>query len=241
MDTQAPVENLLLAKLSAPARLRLLGSRPPVDLTVSEIVAKAGERMRHVYFPIDGFISLLTPAQGRGQLEIGLVGHEGMVGVQLLLGVDRSPLRAMVQGAGRAWRVDAAVLRREIAINAHLRTLLNRYLFVFLAQLMQAATCTRFHLIESRLARWLLMTRDRARSSQFRITHHFLALMLGVRRVGVTSAASALQRRGLIRYHRGDLSVIDGRGLERAACACYAIDRQIYARNLGRRAKVLTH
>jgi CRP-like cAMP-binding protein len=234
-NARARADNLLLAALPALTRRRLTADRAPVDLVVPEILSQAGERIRHVYFPIDGFISLITPAKGRGQLEIGLVGREGMLGVPLLLGVNVSPLRAMVQGRGRAWRVDAATLQQELESNASLRASLNRYLYVFLAQLMQTATCTRFHRIEARLARWLLMMRDRAHSDQFHITHEFLALMLGVRRVGVTRAASALQRRKLIRYHRGDISVVDVRGLERAACACYAIDRKIYARILGSR------
>ena len=141
----------------------------------------------------------------------------------------------MVQGAGRAWRVDAETLRQELASNEVARATLNRYLYVFLAQLMQTATCTRFHRIEARLARWLLMTRDRAHSNHFHITHEFLALMLGVRRVGVTSAASALQHRELIQYRRGSIAILDGRGLERAACACYAVDKLIHARIMGRK------
>ena len=232
-NVRARADNSLLAALPALTRRRLTAGRAPVDLAVPEILSEAGERIRYVYFPIDGFISLITPAKGRGQLEIGLVGREGMLGVPLLLGVNVSPLRAMVQGEGRAWRVDAATLRKELASNAKLRASLNRYLYVFLAQLMQTAACSRFHRIEARLARWLLMTRDRAHAEHFHITHEFLALMLGVRRVGVTRAATALQRRKLIRYRRGDISVIDSRGLERAACACYAIDRRIHARILG--------
>ena len=236
-NVRARADNSLLAALPALTRRRLTAGRAPVDLVVPEILSQAGERIRYVYFPIDGFISLITPAKGRGQLEIGLVGREGMLGVSLYDDApdpaDVSPLRAMVQGAGRAWRVDAATLQQELASNASLRAALNRYLYVFLAQLMQTAACSRFHRIEARLARWLLMTRDRAHSDQFHITHEFLALMLGVRRVGVTRAASALQRRKLIRYHRGDISILDVRGLERAACACYAIDRRIYARILG--------
>lgn len=232
---RVPQDNLLLAALPAAERLRLTGDHPPINLAFSDTLSEPGERIRHVYFPIDGFVSLITPSVGSAQLEIGLVGNEGMLGVPLLLGVNVSPLRAMVQGEGRAWRVDAGTFVEEIARNAGLRNALNRYLYVFLAQLMQTATCTRFHLIEARLARWLLMTRDRAHSSQFHITHEFLALMLGVRRVGVTSAANALRRRKLIRYSRGDISILDVRGLERAACACYAIDKKIHARILGKK------
>jgi CRP-like cAMP-binding protein len=233
-ENRASKGNLLLAALPAADRTRLTGDRPPVDLSLSEELSQPGERIRHVYFPVDSFISLITPGTDRAQLEIGLVGNEGMLGVPLLLGVNVSPLRALVQGAGHAWRVDAATFAREIDGNTATRALLNRYLYVVLSQLMQTATCTRFHLVEARLARWLLMTRDRAHSSQFHVTHQFLAYMLGVRRVGVTSAASALQRRKLIRYSRGDLAVLDVRGLERAACPCYAIDKKIYARVLTR-------
>jgi len=221
--------------MSDEERQKLTGDHPPVDLGFSETLNEPGERIRHVYFPIDSFISLITPGAERAQLEIGLVGNEGMLGVPLLLGINVSPLRALVQGAGRAWRVDAATFMQAIEANAGIRAALNRYLYVFLAQLMQTATCTRFHLVEARLARWLLMTRDRAHSSQFHVTHEFLAYMLGVRRVGVTSAASALQKRKLIRYSRGDVAVLDVRGLERASCPCYAIDKKIYSRILVKR------
>ena len=232
MIRRAPVENLLLAALSAEDRRRLLGDHPPIDLVLSETLDQPGERIRYVYFPIDGFISLITPGIERAQLEIGLVGNEGMLGIPLLLGVNVSPLRALVQGGGHAWRIDAAQFLETVENHAGIRAALNRYLYVFLAQLMQTATCTRFHLVEARLARWLLMTRDRAHSSQFHVTHQFLAFMLGVRRVGVTRAASELQRRKLIRYSRGDISILDVRGLERATCPCYAIDKKIYARVL---------
>ena len=224
--------NLLLAGMPAEDRLRLLGDRVPIDLRLSETLNEPGDRARYVYFPIDSFISLITPGTERAQLEIGLVGNEGMLGVPLLLGVNLSPLRALVQGAGHAWRIDVAHFIEVIERHASIRAALNRYLYVFLAQLMQTATCTRFHLVEARLARWLLMSRDRAHSSQFHVTHEFLAYMLGVRRVGVTGAASALQRRKLIRYRRGDVSVLDVRGLEIAACPCYATDKKIYSRIL---------
>jgi CRP-like cAMP-binding protein len=227
--------NQLLAALTEADRLRLTAGRPPVDLGFNETLSEPGDRIRHVYFPIDSFISLITPGADRARLEIGLVGNEGMLGVPLLLGINVSPLRALVQGAGRAFRVETATFVREIEVNAGLRAAFNRYLFVFMSQLMQTATCTRFHLVEARLARWLLMTRDRAHANQFHITHQFLAYMLGVRRVGITSAALALQRRKLIRYHRGDLAILDVRGLEAASCPCYAIDKKTYSRVMGGR------
>ena len=229
-NLRAPDGNLLLAALPAPARQRLTGDRAPVNLAFSKTLSAPGDRIRHVYFPIDSFVSLIAPGKGRAQLEIGLVGNEGMLGVPLLLGVNVSPLRALVQGAGRAWRVEATTFLRELAVNAGLRVALNRYLYVFLAQTMQTATCARFHPVEARLARWLLMTRDRAHSDRFHVTHEFLAYMLGVRRVGVTSAAIALQRRKLIRYSRGDITVLNVRGLETTACVCYEIDKEIYTR-----------
>jgi CRP-like cAMP-binding protein len=231
-NLRAPTGNLLLAALPDADRQRLTGNHAPVDLTFSETLSEPGERIRHVYFPIDSFVSLITPGEGRAQLEIGLVGNEGMLGVPLLLGVNVSPVRALVQGAGRAWRLNATTFQQELETNAGFRAALNRYLYVFLAQTMQTATCGRFHPVEARLARWLLMTRDRAHANQFHVTHEFLAYMLGVRRVGVTSAATALQRRKLIRYSRGDLSVLDVRGLEAAACTCYEFDKKIYSRIL---------
>jgi CRP-like cAMP-binding protein len=161
-----------------------------------------------------------------------MVGREGMVGAQLALGVVTAPLRALVQGSGAAWRIATKAFQAELVRSAALQRSLNRYLYVLMGQLATSAACLRYHLIGPRLARWLLMTQDRAHSDTFHVTQEFLAYMLGVRRVGVTAAAGALQRSGLITYTRGELTVLDRAGLEAAACSCYASDRQTYAKLL---------
>jgi CRP-like cAMP-binding protein len=228
----APTQNRLIAGLPAAEQRRLLKRQEPVELTLGDRLADPGQRIRHLVFPIDSFISLIKPIGANRQLEVGLIGDEGVLGVSVALGVDEAPLRASVQGAGLAWRLDAAHVRRELEFCPDLERSLKRYVYVLLGQLAQAAACTRFHLIDARLARSLLMTRDRAGSNQFRVTQQFLASILGVRRVGVTRAANGLQRRKLIRYKRGDLEIRDGRGLEAAACECYAADKAAYRRML---------
>lgn len=214
-------------------RVALLAACESVELTLGVVLCKPGETTRHAYFPADCVISLVTAVEGDPGLEVGMVGREGMLGAQLALGVSAVPLHALVQGAGTAWRMAAAPFRRELARSSALQLSLYRYVYVLMAQLASAAACTRFHNVEPRLARWLLMTHDRSRSEGFHLTHEFLSRMLGVRRVGITSAAGALQRQGLIHYRRGDITVLDRAGLEAAACSCYAADRRAYDTTVG--------
>ncbi len=229
----APVENHLIELLPGKDRQRLLAACEPVQLALSDVLCEPGKPTRHVYFPTDGFISLVTLVQGSPGVEVGMVGREGMLGAQLVLGVAEAPWRALVQGQGSAWRISTAAFKRELALSPALQRGLQHYLYVLMAQQAASAGCLRFHLIGQRLARWLLMSQDRAHSDSFHVTHEFLAYMLGMRRVGVTAAASAMQKAGLIEYHRGELTVLNRPGLEATACDCYAADRRAYAQLLG--------
>ncbi len=226
-------ENHLIKSLPRKERLHLLSLCEAVPLVLSEVLYEPGQPTRHLYFPTDGFISLIAPIDGKPSLEVGIVGREGMLGVQVALGVATAPLHALVQGPGTAWRIEAKVFRAELARSAELQRGINRYVYVLMAQMATASTCLRFHLIGPRLARWLLMSQDRAGADSFPVTQEFLSYMLGVRRVSVTAAASVLQRTGLIEYHRGHLKVLNRTGLELAACSCYGVDRQTYAETLG--------
>ena len=225
--------NQLLAALPRADGNRIIAACESVDLVFSETLTEPGERIEHVYFPTQGFISMTTPMGSHSHLEVGLIGDEGMLGATLLLGVDVAPLHALVQGAGPSLRLSTPDFRRELKQSPAFERRLRLYLYVVMRQLAQAAACNRFHLVEARLARWLLMTSDRSHTNAFHITHDFLAYMLGVRRVGVTKAATALQRGALIHYHRGDITILDLPGLKAAACECYAVDRAAYAQVMG--------
>jgi CRP-like cAMP-binding protein len=225
-------QNLLIQRLPARDRARLLALCEPVELTLSAVLCEAGAPVSHVLFPLDGFVSLITPVAGHDGLEVGMVGQEGMLGIELALGIALAPVRTVVQGAGDAWRMARAPFARELQACPALRRAVHSYIYVQLAQLATASACRRFHLIGPRLARWLLMTQDRSRRDRFRVTHQLLALMLGVRRVGVTVAAGGLQDEGLIRYHRGEIEVRHREGLEARACSCYESDRSVYRRHL---------
>ena len=204
-----------------------------VQLALAQVLYTPREELLHVYFPTGSFISLIMAIDDADSLEVGRIGDEGMFGIPLSLGVDVSPVRAVVQGAGTALRMEAASFRRALDRSPALQREIDRYVFVQLSQLAQAAACTRFHVVEARLARWLLMTQDRLHMDSFHVTQELLASLLGVRRVGVTKAASSLQRLRLIRYTRGNITLLDRPGLKEAACGCYKADRDAYDRILG--------
>jgi len=225
--SQPSRENLLLAAVPRQTFRRMLTGLEPVKLSYGQTLYQPADRIRHVYFPIDCLVSLLTAVDRSRTLEVGMVGNEGMVGMPMALGIGVSAVRALVQGSGTALRMTAARFRSEFKGNVPLQRALFRYTHLLMAQVSQTAACNRFHVAEARLARWLLMTADRLQTNEFRLTHEFLAHMLGVRRVGVTTAASFLERGGLIEYSRGNIRILDRRRLEAAACMCYRIVRDL--------------
>ena len=225
-----PAANRLLQSLPAGDLARLMKQCTTVQLTFGDVLYTPGNRITQVYFPISSFISLIMPVDGTSALEVGLAGREGMFGVPLLLGVNISPFRAVVQGEGEALRMEAKSFLGQLNRSPKLHQAISRYTHVQASQLAQTAACTRYHVVESRLARWLLMTQDRAQSTAFHVTQEFLSVMLGVRRVGVTKAARSLQKLGLISYCRGDMQVLERRGLKAASCSCYKADNDVYER-----------
>jgi CRP-like cAMP-binding protein len=226
----APIKNRLLVRLPERDRASVLARCENVELSFPEVLAEPGGPIRMVYFPTTSFISLLVPMGGKRALHVALAGNEALYGVPVALGRGKSTVHAMVQGTGHAWQMPASAFRRQLAGVPALRDCVDRYIHALMGQLVQAAGCNRFHMVEPRVARWLLMTADRAHASTFHITHEFLAYMLGVRRVGITEAASALQDRKLIGYARGTMTILDRKGLERAACSCYRADLETYER-----------
>lgn len=221
-------ENRLIDLLGRAERKRLVDRCEPFELALSDVICERHTRTRYVYFPITGFVSLVVEVDGRPGLEVGMVGTEGMLGAELLLGYTVAPWHAVVRGAGSAWRIKAPVFQQTLAASPPLRHVVGRYLAFRVEQLTLAAACERFHEIGPRLARLLLMSQDRAQSDSFHVTHEFLAFMLGVRRVGVTVAASELQRQGLIVYRRGELTVLDREALQTRACSCYGSNQHVY-------------
>ena len=218
-----PPVNRLLATLPKKEYKRLLPQLKTVSLVLGEELYEPGEEIKHVYFPNDSIISLISQLSETSWLEVGMVGNEGMAGLSVFMGVGSSSTRALVQGSGTAMRMTSAAVRTEANRLGGLHRLLHRYSHSLLTQVSQSSACNRFHLVDARLARWLLMTNDRLGVEEFPLTQQFLSNMLGVRREGVSKAAGALQAARLIRYSRGVITLLSRRGLEAKSCDCYAI------------------
>lgn len=233
LETSTEAVNRLIDGLPRKESRRLLAQCETVDLEFGAILSERDQLITHAYFPITSFISLVTTLSDHPALEMGLIGSEGMLGGTLVLGINSAPMRAVVQGAGISLRIATPVLRHVLAESPALKRTLNRYVYVMMAQLSQTAACNHFHEIEPRLARWLLMTHDRAHADHFHLTHEFLADMLGVRRSGITVAAGALQGKKLIGYTRGEISILDRAGLEAACCECYQAVNEDYLQQFG--------
>jgi CRP-like cAMP-binding protein len=222
--------NSLLAALPAAEYRHLHVGLELVALKQGEVLQEPAAPILHVYFPVSCIVCLMTTAADHKAVEVGLVGYEGMVGIALVLGAHASSVRAVVAADGAALRVEAAQLRNTLPQCPSLQRELYRHTNVMLAQARQTIACNCFHLSDARLARWLLMTSDRAQSEHFFLTQSFLADMLGLRRVTVTQIAGRLWRRKLISYGRGWIRILDRRGLEAASCRCYTrIEAQVSA------------
>ena len=224
--------NRLLASLPAKEYQRLLLELEPVSLAFAQIIYAPGDTIRHVYFPNDSIVSLLAAEDHHASLEVGMIGNEGMTGISVFMGVSKSRTLALVQGAGAAVRMKAATLRQESAHVGSFHRLLHRYTHSLLTQMSLSSACNRFHTLNSRLARWLLMTHDRIGTDEFRLTQEFMSNMLGVRREGVNKVAGELQRDKLISYSRGHMAILNRPALEKVSCTCYRIIKEDSDRSL---------
>jgi CRP-like cAMP-binding protein len=226
----ATTQNRLLAAFPAPEYDRVGSALELVPMPLGEVLSESGGRMGCVYFPTTCVVSIMYVLADGSAAEIGVVGNEGIVGISLFMGGNTTPSRAVVRGAGHAYRLDAALLQEEFNRGAIVMRLLLRYTQSLMTQMTQTAVCNRHHSVEQQLCRALLLTLDRTDGSSLRMTQEMIAGMLGVRREGVTEAAGNLQRAGLIRYQRGHIDVLDRSGLEKAVCECYAVVKDEYAR-----------
>lgn len=223
-----PLANRLLAALPKKEYQHLMSDLEQVTLTFGDVLYEPDSLIKHVYFPNNSIISLLSTVEARAMLEVGIVGNDGMAGLSVFMGVNKSRNRALVQGSGTAMRMKAAALRNEVSNGGALNNLLHRYTHSLLTQISQSAACNRFHLVNARLARWLLMTHDRVEGDEFYLTQEFLSHMLGVRREQVTLAASNLQKKRLISYSRGQIKILNRTSLEAVSCACYRVVKEEY-------------
>lgn len=227
------IENQLIDRLPAAAARSLLNACYPIEFEFEQVVAEAGAPVSRVLFPTTAVISVTAQVDKHNPLEMGMIGHEGMLGATLALGVNRHPMQAIIQAAGAALEISGTRFQQQLKNSPPLKRLVDGYLYVQAEQLAQTAACNAFHDVVARLARWLLMMDDRARGEPLVLTHLFLANMLGVRRSAVTIAAGQLQEKQLIRYARGHIQVRSRSGLEAVACACYSAALEAYHRQFG--------
>ena len=231
-----PPANRLLALLPPKDYARLRPHLQPIPLQYRQSLYRAHRPIGFVYFIETGVGSLVnTMANGQAS-EVGTIGNEGLVGLPIVFGDDRTPTSVYIQVPGAGLRMKAALFKKELTRSASMRTVMLHYAHAFFNQVAQSAACNQFHSIEQRCCRWMLMTHDRMQSDEFLLTQEFLAMMLGVQRTGVTAAAGTLQRAGLIRYKRGNVTIIDRRGLIRRSCECYGVSKKEFDRLLGGRA-----
>jgi CRP-like cAMP-binding protein len=235
-----PVSNRILAALLATEYKRLLPTLEHVSLKHGEIVYRADQEIEEVYFPEDAVVAMVDTTEDVRTIEVGVVGREGLVGINIFLGGVVTPDKAVVQLPGGAMRMKSKDLRKELRFGSPLQQLLLSYTRTFLAVISQSVACSQHHDVEQRLARWLLTMNDYAGSRGFLMVHESIAAMLGVRRAGITEAARKLQAAALISYRRGRISVLDKRGLKKKSCECYRFIRQQYERLHGALPRLLS-
>ena len=227
-----PKHNHLLAALPAPDRERWLPNLEIIDMPLGEVLYEAGGTLTHVYFPTTAIVSLLYVMANGASAEIAVVGNEGIVGISLFMGGESTPSRAVVQSAGKGFRLEAQPLKDEFNRGGPVLHLLLRYTQALITQMSQTAVCNRHHSLDQQLCRWLLLSLDRLSGNELVMTQELIANMLGVRREGVTEGALKLQQAGLIQYARGRITVLDRKGLEKRTCECYAVVKKEYDRLL---------
>ena len=231
-ESKRPLQNHLLAALPDEIYERLLPNLELVSMPLGEVVYESGVQMRYVFFPVTAIVSLLYVLEDGASAEIAIVGHEGVVGISLFMGGESTPSRAAVQSAGEAYRLPGRILKAEFERGGPMQHLLLRYTQALLTQMAQTAVCNRHHTLDQQFCRWLLLSIDRLESDDLVMTQELIANMLGVRREGVTEAAGNVQKAGLIKYHRGHITVIDRPGLEARVCECYAVVKKEFDRLL---------
>lgn len=228
--SHSPLKNQLLAALSGAEYERLLPHLKHVPLILKETLCEVGDTMKYAYFPLNGMISMLSARVNGVNVEVGVIGSDGMLGLPIFMGSGITPNQAIVQVADGAMRIKADILKIEFKRVGPMHDLLLRYTQAFFAQVSQSAACNSLHSVDQRLSRWLLVVHDRMESDHFRLTQEFISNMLGTRRAGVSEAASVLQSAGLIRYTHGKIHILNREGLEARSCECYQIVKDMSVR-----------